>query len=71
MPPGTPDIYVAAMRKAFAETFRDPDYLAEAKKLALTINRPSSGEELQKVIEEVWRMPEDARAQLRRLSGNE
>ncbi len=71
MPPGTPDIYVAAMRKAFAETFRDPEYLAEAKKLALTINRPSSGEELQKVIEEVWRMPEDARAQLRRLSGNQ
>ena len=70
LPPGVPADRVAALRKAFSETFADPDYLLEARKLALTINKSSSGEDMQKIIEEVWRMPDEARAQLRKLSGN-
>ena len=68
--PDAPADRVAALRKAFSDTFADADYLVDARKLALTINKPSSGEELQKIIEEVWRMPSEAREQLRKLSGN-
>lgn len=70
LPPGVSADRVAALRSAFSDTFADPDYLVDARKLALTINKPSSGEELQKIIEEVWRMPDEAREQLRKLSGN-
>ena len=59
----------AALRKAFWDTFSDPEYVAEAKKLALTINKSKSGLELQAIMEEVSRMPADMRAQLRKLSG--
>lgn len=69
-PPALPPDRLAALRKAFADTFVDPEYLAEARKLSLTINKPNSGEELQKIIEEVWRMPVELREQLRKLSGN-
>lgn len=69
-PPGIPADRLAALRKGFSDTFADPDYLADARKLALTINKPSSGEALQAIIEEVWRMPAVAREQLRKLSGN-
>ena len=60
---------LAALRKAFADTFADPEYNAEAKKLALTINTPKSGEELQRIMEDVSRMPASTRDELRKLSG--
>lgn len=68
-PPGLPAERLAALRKAFADTFADPEYNAEAKKLALTINTPKSGEELQRIMEDVSRMPASTRDELRKLSG--
>jgi tripartite-type tricarboxylate transporter receptor subunit TctC len=35
LPPGVPAARVAAMRKAFADTFKDPDFVAEAAKQRL------------------------------------
>lgn len=54
MPPGVPQDRVAAMRKAFADTFKDPAFLAEAEKRGLGVNSPRSGEELQALIERVY-----------------
>jgi tripartite-type tricarboxylate transporter receptor subunit TctC len=45
-PPGVPAERVAALRKAFAATMRDPEFLADAKKLRLDVT-PTSGQELQ------------------------
>ena len=53
-PPGTPVERVAALRKAFDETLRDNEYLAEAEKLNLEIT-PVSGQRIQSLIEEVYR----------------
>ena len=53
-PPGVPAERVAALRKAFDETLRDNEFLAEAEKLNLEIT-PVSGERIQSLIEDVYR----------------
>ena len=49
-PPGQPPERVAELRKAFMETMKDADFLAEIKRDNLDLS-PLSGEDLQKVIE--------------------
>jgi tripartite-type tricarboxylate transporter receptor subunit TctC len=56
--PGIPADRVAALRKAFDDTMKDPDFIAEAERLKLTVN-PLTGEALQKVIAEVSNLPPD------------
>lgn len=68
MPPGVPADRVAAMRKAFADTFKDPEFLAEAEKRRLGVNAPRDGEALQKVIEGVYKnTPPEQVERLRKL----
>jgi tripartite-type tricarboxylate transporter receptor subunit TctC len=55
LPPGVPADRVAAMRKAFADTFKDADFLAEAEKRRLGVNAPRDGQALQQVIENVYK----------------
>jgi tripartite-type tricarboxylate transporter receptor subunit TctC len=55
-PPGVPQVRVAALRKAFDDIMRDPEFLAEAKKSNADI-RPMSGTELQALATEVVRTP--------------
>ncbi len=57
-PPGIPADRLAALRKAFMDTMKDPDFLAEAKKSELEIT-PVPGEEIQKLVEEVYETPKD------------
>lgn len=52
VPPGTPADVVAVLRAGFAETMKDPDFLAEADKLRISISA-SSGEKLQEVVARV------------------
>ena len=47
--PNAPADRVEALRRAFDETMKDPEFLAEAAKLQLSVN-PIQGEELQKLI---------------------
>ena len=47
---------IAAMRKAFMDTFRDPAFLAEAKKMNLDVD-PMSGEDLQALVRKVYETP--------------
>jgi tripartite-type tricarboxylate transporter receptor subunit TctC len=54
--PGVPAERVRALRQAFDATMKDPAFLDEAKKLNLDIN-PISGEELQKVVNDIIATP--------------
>lgn len=47
--PGTPKDRVQTLRKAFADTLKDPEFVAEAKKSNLEID-PLSGEEVEKIV---------------------
>ena len=50
--PGVPPERLAALRRAFDDTMKDPEFVADAKKLNLTLN-PMPGEELQKLVASV------------------
>jgi tripartite-type tricarboxylate transporter receptor subunit TctC len=52
LPPGTPKDRVQMLRKAFMETVKDPELLAEAKKARLEIN-PLDGVELERGVKEI------------------
>lgn len=55
---GVPKARVAALRKAFDTTMKDPAYLAAAKKVRPTI-LPTSGAELAKIVNDVINSPPD------------
>ena len=57
-PPGVPADRVAALRTAFMETMKDPEFLADAKKTKLEIN-PVNGEAVEKLANEVYQTPKD------------
>ena len=61
--PGVPVERVAALRKAFDETMKDPAFIAEAQKLNLDLN-PIGGEELQKVVSDIVNTPPAATKRL-------
>lgn len=52
VPPGTPKERLQALRKAFAATMKDPEFLAEAKKLKFD-ETYVSGEEIEKYVADV------------------
>ena len=53
LPPGTPKDRVQVLRKAFIDTVKDPDFLADAGKARLDIN-PLDGAELEKNVRGVF-----------------
>lgn len=55
LPPGTPKNRVQILRKAFMDTMKDPEFLAEAKKARLDIN-PLDGAELEQNVREVFNL---------------
>jgi tripartite-type tricarboxylate transporter receptor subunit TctC len=68
MPPGVPADRVAAMRKAFQDTMKDPDFVADAKRQRLDISSPRTGEELQKELETIYATPSHIVERLRRIA---
>jgi tripartite-type tricarboxylate transporter receptor subunit TctC len=50
--PGVPPDRLAALRHAFDETVKDPEFLAEAQRIRLGVT-PMTGEELQKLVAQV------------------
>jgi tripartite-type tricarboxylate transporter receptor subunit TctC len=58
VPPGVPPERVAALRRAFDETMRDPAFLDEAAKMQLEVS-PIPGAKVQGMIEEVAHTPAD------------
>jgi tripartite-type tricarboxylate transporter receptor subunit TctC len=55
-PPGLPPDRIAMLRDAFAATMTDPDFLAEAERLKLTV-RPESGAYLEDLIKKTYATP--------------
>src|SRR5215813_2401799 len=55
LPPGTPKDRVQVLRKAFEDTLKDPEFVAEAKKADLTINFVS-GEEAEKIVSGLFKL---------------
>jgi tripartite-type tricarboxylate transporter receptor subunit TctC len=56
LPPGTPPDRVAALRKAFMAALRDPESLAEAKKMNLDLDA-LDGEQVQAEVAKAFAMP--------------
>ena len=55
LPPGTPKDRVQILRKAFIETMKDPEFLADATKAKLALN-PLDGAELERNVREVFNL---------------
>ena len=55
LPPGTPKDRVMTLRKAFMDTMKDSEFLADAKKAKLDVN-PLDGAELESNVKEVFNL---------------
>jgi tripartite-type tricarboxylate transporter receptor subunit TctC len=55
-PPGVPADRADALRKAFMDTVRDPEFLAEAEKSQLEIT-PVAGPEVEKLVNDLYQTP--------------
>jgi tripartite-type tricarboxylate transporter receptor subunit TctC len=67
-PPGVPAERAAALRVGLLATFKDPDFLAEATRMHLIINKPISGEDMQAQVARVYEMPQRIVDRLRRIA---
>jgi len=55
-PPGVPADRAAALRKAFMDTMKDKDFLADAEKAGMEIT-PVPGDQLQTLVKEIYATP--------------
>lgn len=69
LPPGTPKERVQILRKAFHDTLKDGAFLAEAEKAKLTMD-PVTGEELEKLVAELFTLDADLVAKLKSILHN-
>jgi tripartite-type tricarboxylate transporter receptor subunit TctC len=69
LPPNVPAARVAALRRAFDATMKDPAYLAEADKLKIDVD-PLSGEQVAALVEQVSHTPADTVARVRTAMEN-
>jgi tripartite-type tricarboxylate transporter receptor subunit TctC len=60
-PPGTPKHVVKILRDAFWATVKDPQYLADAKKIGYLDDEPLKGEDVQELIGKIVSAPEKSR----------
>ena len=66
MPPGAPAGRVQIIRAAFNKTMKDKAFLAEAKKVRLSIE-PATGEEVQKLVTKMYSMSAAKLAKLKQV----
>jgi tripartite-type tricarboxylate transporter receptor subunit TctC len=64
--PGTPADRVTVLRAAFDKVVKDPELLAEAQKLRMTVT-PMRGEQLQSTAKEVMNQPPEVIEQIKKL----
>lgn len=58
-PPEIPADRLAALRKGFMDTFNDPEFVADTKKIGFAELQPQSGEALEKIMRETYASPKD------------
>jgi tripartite-type tricarboxylate transporter receptor subunit TctC len=63
LPPNTPKERLETLRKAFAATLRDSEFLAEAKKTKLDID-PVAGEEIEGYVKQIYSMSDKVKQNL-------
>lgn len=68
-PPGLPRERVDALRKAFMDTMKDKEFLADAEKAKLEIT-PVSGADVQKLVEEAYDTPKEIAKKAAELLNN-
>ena len=56
-PPEMPKDRVAALRAAFSQMVKDPQYLADARKRGLEPDLPLDGEGVEKTVDEIYKTP--------------
>jgi tripartite-type tricarboxylate transporter receptor subunit TctC len=66
LPPGTPKDRVEILRKAFLETLKDPEFLADAKKTRLDVE-PVTGEEMEKMVSDLFKLETRTVAKLKEI----
>lgn len=67
--PGTPPERVKLLREAFVKTLNDAEVIAETKKSRMDIE-PTSGEELEALVKEIFDSPPDILERVKKLLGN-
>jgi tripartite-type tricarboxylate transporter receptor subunit TctC len=68
-PPGIPAERVEVLRKAFMDTTKNAEFLAEAEKTKLEIN-PVSGDAVQTIVRDVYRTPKSVAAAVAQMIGH-
>lgn len=68
LPPGVPTERLKLLREAFMKMMADPGFLDEAKKRNLEV-KPSTGEELEKIAQEVTAQPPEVIGRMKKLMG--
>jgi tripartite-type tricarboxylate transporter receptor subunit TctC len=66
LPPGTPKDRVQTLRRAFMETLKDPEFLADARKSKLGVD-PVTAEEVEKIIAGLFRLEPPLVAKLKEI----
>ena len=65
-PPGTPKERLQILRKAFTDTMKDPEFIADAQKAKLDLS-PLSGDELEKIVASFYRTEPAVVARLKEI----
>jgi tripartite-type tricarboxylate transporter receptor subunit TctC len=66
-PPGVPAERVQALRAAFAQTLKDPQFLAEAEKLGVEVQHVG-GERIQQLVERIYASPPEVIARAKAVA---
>jgi hypothetical protein len=66
MSPGTPKELLQIIRKGFADTMKDKEFLAAAEKAGLDID-PLSGEQVEELVHDLFKTPSQIVDKLRRV----
>ena len=67
--PGTPPERVKILREAYVKTLSDPEVLAEAKKARMDVE-PTSGEELESLVKEIFDSPPEVIERVKKMLAN-
>jgi hypothetical protein len=66
LPPGTPKERLQILRKAFLDTFKDKEFLAEAEKSKLDVD-PIPGEQVEKIVDGLFKLDPSTLAKLKQI----
>ncbi|MCS0496553.1 tripartite tricarboxylate transporter substrate-binding protein [Ancylobacter sp. MQZ15Z-1] len=67
-PPGVPPETLALLRKAFDETVKDPEFLADAAKQKLDV-RPITGQRIEQLLDQLYTTPKALLDEVAEISG--